>query len=190
LSSVGIHGVWIHAANTPEEPPQTVVLARPGIVYNVNGNNAITAYLSISNSGHAVAESVHWTIGVSVLGVAAGKGAFDDLGEPISREGPTSLPPNAPIVRHVSRSRPSDAEKRAQAVEDERTEKKGIFVFGRITYDSVGATWETAFCNIYSGWNMVTQRNSTDTIVHKAFTEREATPCPSEELNHGPRKIS
>jgi hypothetical protein len=37
---------------------------------------------------------------------------------------------------------------------------------------------------------LVTQRNSTDTIVHKAFTEREATPCPSEELNHGPRKIS
>lgn len=165
------------------------VIGQPGIVYNVNGINAITAYLMIQNYGQSIAREASWEVGVNVLDLVAGDGPFAGLGEPQLRQGPTVIPPGEGIARHPEAQWPSNAGERAEMVAAIKKREKGIFVFGRITYiDTLGTPWASGFCRIYAGPNTLPYPDQ-DGTPRELYPDQEYVPCPNPELNHGPRKI-
>ena len=166
-----------------------VVVGQPGIVYNVDGVSAIVAYLRITNHGQTIAGKASWEIGVNVLDVEAGAGPFDGLGEPQLREGPTVISPGEHVIRHPETQWPLDAGERAEMVAAVKAREKGIFVFGRITYNTLDETWASGFCRIYTGPNTYVYRNQTDTTQPEAYPDQEYVPCPNPDLNYVPRKI-
>ena len=167
-----------------------IVVGQPGIVYNVNGINAITAYLRIENYGQTVANDGRWEVGVNVLDLEARDGPFAGLGEPQLREGPIAIAPGEPIVRHPKTQWPSDAGERAEMVASVKARDKGIFVFGRITYKTLDEAWSSGFCRIYAGHNTYVYDNQTASIPLEAYPDQEFVPCPNAELNYSPRKTS
>ncbi len=165
-----------------------VVVGQPGIVYNVNGINAITAYLLIENYGQSIAGEASWEVGVNVLDLEAGDGPFAGLGEPQLREGRTVIPPGERIARHPEAQWPSNAGERAEMVAAIKKREKGIFVFGRITYiDTLGTPWASGFCRIYAGPNTLPYRDQ-DGTSRELYPDQEFVPCRNPDLNHVPRK--
>ncbi len=167
-----------------------IVIGQPGIVYNVNGINAITAYLRIENYGQTVADEGSWEVGVNVLDLEAGDGPFAGLGEPQLREGPIAIAPGKPIVRHPKTQWPLDVDERAEMVAAVKARQKGIFVFGRITYKTLNEAWGSGFCRIYAGDDTYVHDDQSARIPLEAYPDQEFVPCPNAELNYGPRKIS
>lgn len=167
-----------------------VVVGVPGTVYNINGINAITAYLGISNYGQTLATETSWEVGVRVQNLGAGAGPFDGLGEPQLQQGPENIPPGESVPRHPEFQWPSEAVDRDKMVTAIKRREKGIFVFGRINYtDKFGETWGSGFCRIYSGPNTLPYRDQDDT-PRELYPNHEYVPCPNPDLNYGPRKIS
>lgn len=172
---------------------RAVVVGQPGIVYNVNGTNAITAYLRLENYGRAIAGQANWEVGVSVLDIEAGAGSFVDLGEPQLREGPVPIPPSGHVIRHPEAQWPENADERAKMVAAIKARQKGIFVFGSIAYKVLDETWGSGFCRIYAGHNTYIYKRivyHTASILFEAYPDQEYVPCPNPDLNYGPRKIS
>lgn len=71
-----------------------------------------------------------------------------------------------------------------------KARQRGIFVFGRITYNTLDETWGSAFCRIYAGHNTYDYDNQTAPVPLEAYPDQEFTPCPNPDLNYVPRKIS
>ena len=167
---------------------RAVIVGQPGIVYNVDGPDAITAYFLITNYGQTIAGETRWEVGVNVLDIAAGNGSFAGLGKPQLQEGPTVIPPGKSVVRHPEYQWPLEANDRVEMVAAIKAREKGVFVFGRILYETMNETWVSAFCRVYAGPNTYLYRKQTGVTPPTAYPDQEYVPCSNLELNHVPRK--
>jgi hypothetical protein len=124
--------------------------AAPGRVFHVTPGSDLQAYITVGNSGLTIAENVERWAGVRIM-TPPGTDAVQDLKPMMSREeGVLVVSPR--VLHNLIRQLPNRKALTKQDVDDIRSGKKRIYVFGAIAYkDAFGKAHSTEFCFMYYG---------------------------------------